>query len=129
MDIKGNQSKTLFFLLIIFIYANPVNSDTQIQVITSESSTLGRISATDGRNYIYFSATGNVNYLSYNTSVKYQETAVDFCKEVRVLLREPPILLNEKLEKKSGFFSEPVSGESIYNGRMWNNAFPTKCLF
>ena len=124
-----NQPKTLFFLFLIFIYVNPVNSSAQIQVTTSESFTSGRINAADVRNYIYFSVTGNVNYLSYDAAVKYKEKAEDHCKKVRDLLRKPPILLSEGLDNGSGVILELAADRSVYNGSIWSNFFPSKCLF
>ena len=129
MEIKMNRPKTLFFLLLVVMYVNPVNSGTQIQVTTPESFTSGRINKIDERNYIYFSNTGSVNYLSYDAAVKYEEKAEDYCEEVRDLLRGPAIFLNEQLDKRSGLTSEIVADRSIYNGRIWGDVFPHKCLF
>ena len=111
------------------MYVNPVNSGTQIQVTTPESFTSGRINKIDERNYIYFSNTGSVNYLSYDAAVKYEEKAEDYCEEVRDLLRGPAIFLNEQLDKRSDLTSELVADRSTYNGRIWGDVFPNKCLF
>ena len=129
MEIKMNQPKTLFFLLLIFMYVNPVNSGTQIQVATPESFTSGRINTIDERNYIYFSSTGSVNYLLNDAAVKYEEKAEDYCEEVRDLLRKPAIFLSDQLDKRSDLTLELVADRSIYNGKMWSDVFPNKCLF
>ena len=129
MEIKMNRPKTLFFLLLVVMYVNPVNSGTQIQVTTPESFTSGPINKIDERNYIYFSNTGSVNYLSNDAAVKYEEKAEDYCEEVRDLLRGPAIFLNEQLDKRSDLTSELVADRSTYNGRIWGDVFPNKCLF
>ena len=124
-----NQPKTLFFLFLIFIYVTPVNSGTQIQVTTSESFTFSRINAADVRNYIYFSVTGNVNYLSYDTAVKHEEKAEDQCKKVRDLLRNPLILLNEPLGNRSGVVLDFFADRLIYNGSIWAIFFRLNAFF